>query len=96
MAEKKRGRHQSTDKTGRRTIARLRQIPGVRTVVIGRSYGGQSNGRDRGVGAFKLQGEVQGGYKGILQTSKGIQELYITISGDKEATARAIRELFPG
>lgn len=96
MAEKKRGRHQSTDKTGRRTITRLRKIPGVRTVVIGRSYGGKCIGRDRGVGDFKLQGEVKGGYKGVLQTSKGIQELYITISGDKESTAQAIRELFPG
>lgn len=96
MAEKKRGRHQSTDKTGRRTIARLRGVPGVRAVVIGRSYGGKSIARDRAVGDFKLQGEVQGGFKGILQTSKGIQELYISVSGEKAATARAIRQLFPG
>ena len=96
MAQKKRGRHQSTDKTGRRTIARLRGVPGVKAVVIGRSYGGKSIGPEA-VGDFKLQGEVQGGFKGILQTSKGIQELYISVSsGEKEATARAIRQLFPG
>lgn len=96
MAEKKQGRHQSTDKTGRRTIARLRGVPGVKAVVIGRSYGGKSIGRDRAVGDFKLQGEVQGGFKGILQTSKGIQELYISVTGEKEAAARAIRQIFPG
>jgi hypothetical protein len=76
---KGRGRHQSTDKEGKRTIAALERIPGVEAVFINRSIGGKSIGRKRAVGDFKLQGEMPGGFRGILQTSKGIQEIFIRV-----------------
>ena len=95
MAKKKRGRHRSTDKEGKKTMARLQGIPGVAAVVIGQSYGGKSIGRDRATGDFKLQGEVQGGFKGVLQTSKGIQEIFVRVEKDKEEVARRIRAQFP-
>ncbi|MEE8399760.1 MAG: hypothetical protein V3S89_12195 [Desulfobacterales bacterium] len=95
MTDRHRGRHQSTDKTGKKTIARLESIPGVTAVVIGRSYGGKSIARGRAVGDFKLQGEVPAGFKGVLQTSRGIQEIFIRIPENKEQVARVIREIFP-
>ena len=96
MADKQRGRHQSTDKTGKKTLAKLMSIPGVEAVIISQSYGGKSLGRNRGVGDFKLQSEVQGGFKGILQTSKGIQEIFVRVPSDRDEVAKAIRVLFPG
>ena len=76
----RRGRHRSTDKEGRQTLARLERIDGVAAVIISRSIGGKSIGRRRGVGDFKLQGEVAGGFKGVLQTSKGIQEIFVKVA----------------
>ncbi len=96
MGKERRGKHRSTDKEGQQTIARLENIPGVTAVIIGRSFGGKSIGRRRGVGDFKLQSEVQGGFKGVLQTSKGIQEIVVLVEAGKTETARAIRKLFPG
>ncbi len=76
---KGRGRHRSTDKEGRRTIDAIERIPGVEAVIISRSIGGKCIGRSRAVGDFKLQGEMPGGFRGVLQTSKGIQELFIRV-----------------
>jgi len=95
MGKERRGKHRSTDKEGQQTIAKLENIPGVTAVIIGRSFGGKSIGRRRAVGDFKLQNEVQGGFKGVLQTSKGIQEIIVLVEKEKAETARAIRELFP-
>jgi hypothetical protein len=96
MKDHRRGRHQSTDKDGKKTIERLENIPGIEAVVIGRSIGGKSIGRNRAAGDFKLQAEVPAGFKGVIQTSKGIQEIFIRISGKKDDVARTIREMFPG
>ncbi|MFT5090577.1 MAG: hypothetical protein ACI906_004118 [Candidatus Latescibacterota bacterium] len=85
---KGRGRHQSTDKEGKRTIDTLERIPGVEAVFINRSIGGKSIGRKRAVGDFKLQGEMPGGFRGILQTSKGIQEIFIRVSRPADAELR--------
>ena len=95
MAGARRGRHRSTDKEGRETLTRLGRIDGVEAVIISRSIGGKSIGRRRGVGDFKLQGEVAGGFKGVLQTSKGIQEIFVKVNGAKTAVAAAIRQVFP-
>ena len=94
MTDSQRGRHRSSDKDGKRTIARLKSIPGVTTVVIGRSYGGKSLGRDRAVGDFKLQSEVRGGFRGVLQTSRGIQEIFIQVAEGAAEVARTIRDDF--
>ena len=96
MADHHRGRHQSTDKTGKKTIARIEHIPGVTAVIIGRSIGGKSIARGRAVGDFKLQGEVPAGFKGVLQTSKGIQEIFIRVPKNKDHVACIIRKVFPG
>ncbi len=47
-------------------------------------------------GGFKLQGEVQGGLKGVLQTSRGMQEIFVRVEGDKALVAVRIRARFPG
>jgi len=96
VTDQHRGRHQSTDKTGRKTIAKIERIAGVTAVVIGRSFGGKSIARGRAVGDFKLQAEVPAGFKGVLQTSKGIQEIFIRVAEDRDRVARTIREMFPG
>jgi len=54
-----------------------------------------TTGRDRAAGDFKLQSEVQFGFRGILQTSKDIQEIYGHMEGNREAVATRIRKLFP-
>ena len=92
---KRRGRHQSTDKNGRVTIAKLQRIMGVTAVIIGRSIGGKSIGRGRAAGDFKLQGRVPGGMKGVMQTSRGVQELFVRIDGSVDEAEIAIRQLFP-
>lgn len=85
---KGRGRHRSTDKEGRRTIDVLERIPGVEGVIISRSIGGKSIGRHCAAGDFKLQSEMPGGFRGILQTSKGIQELFIRVLDPSNAEVR--------
>ena len=80
MATKQRGKHQSTDKEGKRTIAAIEAISGVEAVFINRSIGGKSVGRSGRAGDFKLQGETRGGFRGILQTSKGIQEIFVRVN----------------
>lgn len=95
MTGQRRGRHQSTDKDGKKTIARIESISGVTGVVIGRSIGGKSIGRGGAAGDFKLQAEVPGGFKGVLQTSRGIQEIFIRVSKGKDEVAGAIQTLFP-
>ncbi len=85
---KGRGRHRSTDKEGRRTIDAIERISGVKGVIISRSIGGKSIGRHCAAGDFKLQSEMPGGFKGVLQTSKGIQELFIRVRDPSDAEVR--------
>ena len=88
----RRGRHQSTDKEGAETLSRLEQIEGVTAVIIGRSRGGKSITRTTSTGTFKLQSQVQAGFKGILQTSRGIQEIYIQVTGNRDNVAARIKK----
>ena len=85
---KGRGRHRSTDKEGRRTIDALERIPGVEGGIISRSIGGKSIGRHCAAGDFKLQSEMPGGFRGVLQTSKGIQDLFIRVLDPSDAEVR--------
>ena len=96
----KRGKHRSTDKDGRKTLASLEAIPGVKFVLIGESRGGKNIGRSRSVGAFKLQGETAAGFKGILQTAKGIQQIALilelpTATDLRKEVRSRVMELFP-
>ena len=91
----KRGRHQSTDKEGKKTLLILRNLPGVTAVIIGHSIGGKALGRNATAGHFKLQREVEGGFKGALQTSKGIQEIFIKVEqAQREQVAAQIKKLW--
>lgn len=92
MARKsKRGAHTSTTRKGRRTIEKLEALDGVEAVMIGFSVGGKSIGRNASEGDFKIQREEDAGFKGVLQTSRGIQEIFIRIKqGQKEKFLSAL------
>ena len=72
-----RGRHQSSSKECLKAIRKIESLQGVVGVIIGRSYGGKSLGKNGTTGAVRVQREVSGGLKAVTQTSKGLQELFI-------------------
>ncbi|MBC2600785.1 hypothetical protein [Puniceicoccus vermicola] len=89
-----RGRHQSTSKECQRTIKKIESLDGVIGVIIGLSYGGKSLGQKGRTGAVKIQRREPGGLKGVTQSAKGLQELFIRIeAGKEEAVAQAIEGL---
>ena len=91
----KRGSHTSTTRKARRTIEKLESLDGVEAVMIGMSRGGKSIGRNATEGGFKIQREEEAGFKGVLQTSKGIQEIFIRIKqGQKEQFLSALENAF--
>lgn len=61
-------------------IRKIELLEGVGGVIIGRSYGGKSLGKNGKTGEIRVQREVPGGLKAVTQTSKGLQELFIRIS----------------
>lgn len=92
-----RGRHQSTSKEGQRLIRWLEALDGVEAVIIGRSYGGKSLGQGGKTGSLKLQRAVLGGYKAVLQSEKGLQELFIKVhDGAAQRVHAAVRLRFEG
>lgn len=92
----KRGRHQSTCKEGERTLEKVGRLPGVSAVIIGRSTGGKAIGRGKPVGFLKLQRAVPGGFKAVLQSSKGVQELFVQVEEGLEGKVEAaVNEMFP-
>ena len=63
-------------------------------VIIGRSYGGKSLGAGSSTGSLKVQRKVPGGLKAVIQSSKGLQELFIRTEADMEgAITEAILRL---
>jgi len=89
-----RGRHQSTSKECKAVIRRIETMDGVIGVIIGRSYGGKSLGAGSSTGTLKVQRKVPGGLKAVIQSSKGLQELFIRTEADQEdAIAEAILRL---
>jgi hypothetical protein len=83
-----RGRHRSTSKECQRVLARIEALEGVVAVIIGRSYGGRSLGQGSSTGSVRVQRVVPGGLKGVMQSSKGVQEIYIrTDEGAEERIA---------
>ena len=89
-----RGRHQSSSKECLRAIRKIESLPGVAGVIIGRSYGGKSLGKNGKTGSVRVQREVSGGLKAVTQTSKGLQELFIrTEKGVSDEVWRAIEKL---
>ena len=84
-----RGRHQSTSKECQQAISRLEALEAVTAVIIGRSYGGKSLGKNGRTGDIKLQRRAPGGLKAVTQTAKGLQELYIQTKPGKEGYVEA-------
>ncbi|MDX1679487.1 MAG: hypothetical protein R3242_02040 [Akkermansiaceae bacterium] len=81
----KRGRHQSTSKECRDLIARIEALDGVSGVIIGRSYGGKSLGSDAATGSMRVQREMAGGIKAVMQSAKGLQEIFIRVEQSRIA-----------
>lgn len=73
----KRGRHQSTSKECRELIRRIESLDGVAGVIIGQSYGGKSLGSDSRTGSLRVQRRTEGGIKAVMQSAKGLQEIFI-------------------
>lgn len=87
-----RGRHQSTSKECKVVLKKIEALEGVTGVIIGRSYGGKSLGQGSTTGAVKVQRQVSGGIKAVMQSAKGLQEIYIrTGEGSEEGVIDAIR-----
>lgn len=79
-----RGRHQSTSKECRVLLKKIEALDGVVAVIIGRSYGGKSLGQGGATGAIRIQRTVSGGLKAVMQSEKGLQEIYIRTEPEKE------------
>lgn len=89
-----RGRHQSTSKECRRTLRKIEALPGVLGVIIGMSCGGKSLGLGMTTGSVRIQRPEQGGLKAVIQSEKGLQELFIlTERGAQDEVARGIEGL---
>lgn len=66
-------------------------MDGVVGVIIGRSYGGKSLGKGDATGAIRVQRQVPGGLKAVMQSEKGLQEIFIRIKAEQEeAVASAL------
>lgn len=65
-------------------IRKLEAMNGVTAVIIGRSYGGKSLGKQGRTGQVRLQRQVPGGWKAVTQSARGLQELFIQVEAGKE------------
>lgn len=75
-------------------LKKVETLPGVIGVIIGRSYGGKSLGKNSATGALKIQRREPGGLKAVTQTAKGLQEIFIRIEAGREAAVEeAVREV---
>ena len=89
-----RGRHQSTSKECLRVLKRIEAIEGVVGTIIGRSYGGKSLGRMNRTGTVKIQRRQPGGLKAVMQSEKGLQELFIRIDpGFEDSVEETIKRM---
>jgi hypothetical protein len=86
-----RGRHQSTSKECLQVLKKIEALEGVVGTIIGRSYGGKSLGRMKRTGAVKIQRRQSGGLKAVMQSEKGLQELFIRVdAGFEDIVEKAI------
>ena len=79
-----RGRHQSTSRECKEALRKIEALDGVIGVIIGMSYGGKSLGKGKPTGSMRIQRKVSGGLKGVIQTEKGLQEIFIRTDEDAE------------
>jgi hypothetical protein len=89
-----RGRHQSTSKECAVALRKIQGLDGVTGTIIGRSYGGKSLGRTNRTGSIRIQRRQPGGLKAVMQSAKGLQELFIRVEDHHlDAVEKAIEEL---
>ncbi len=70
-------------------------MDGVVAVIIGRSYGGRSLGQCSSTGSVRIQRAVPGGLKGVMQSDKGVQEIFVrTEEGREDGVAGEIGRVF--
>lgn len=75
-------------------MRKIEALDGVVGVIIGRSYGGKSLGAGGWTGAVKIQRKVAGGLKAVMQSAKGLQEIFIrTETGREEGISEKILKL---
>lgn len=75
-------------------IRRIEAIDGVVGVIIGHSYGGKSLARNSKTGAIRIQRTVSGGLKAVMQSARGLQEIFIrTEPGKEEQITAGVQEL---
>ncbi len=90
----RRGSHKSATKKVKRVLAKIEALSSVEAVIIGHWIGGKSLGRGASEGQFKIQREEEAGFKGAIQSSKGIQEIFIRVkAGKKEVFEKEIEIL---
>jgi hypothetical protein len=75
-------------------LKKIEALEGVVGTIIGRSYGGKSLGRTNRTGSVKIQRRQPGGIKAVMQSAKGLQELFIRINaGYEDAVEKAVEEM---
>lgn len=75
-------------------MKRIEALDGVAGTIIGRSYGGKSLGRATRTGAVRIQRRQPGGLKAVMQSEKGLQELFIRIdAGCEDDVEEAIEKM---
>lgn len=60
-------------------IRRIESLDGVVGVIIGHSYGGKSLGSQARTGSIRIQRPSDGGIKAVMQSAKGLQEIFIRV-----------------
>lgn len=89
-----RGRHQSTSRQCRKVLLKIERLEAVRGVIIGMSYGGKSLAQGTSTGGLRLQRIEKGGLKAVIQSNKGVQEIFIrTDEGAQEEVAALIEAM---
>lgn len=76
-------------------IERVEAVAGVKGVVIGRSQGGKSLGRHGSTGALRIQRREANGFKAVIQSARGIQELFILVDADDQEHVRQTLDSWP-
>ncbi len=65
-------------------LRKIEAIPGVLGVIIGMSFGGKSLGQGMTTGSVRIQRKEQAGLKAVIQSEKGLQEIFIRTEPDKQ------------
>lgn len=75
-------------------LKKIEALEGVVCVIIGRSYGGKSLGRMDRTGTVRIQRRQSGGLKAVMQSEKGLQEIFIRLDpGYDDAVEAAIEQM---